>query len=237
MIGLLLLCHSCFLFFFFVLQILCIHGYRQTGQTFREKTGSLRKILKKHAQFVYIDAPNIVKSGKEDGSQSGEERGWWFSDKEGGFLASQHTSVNPGYEESLDTIATALREQGPFDGILAFSQGAALLALICGLREQGDSRFIFNFAILVAGFRSLSSGHDSCFTQKVTCPTLHVFGNTDQVIPKESSEDMLQYFVDPTIINHNGGHYVPATSAEKKVYLSFLEAQKEKKREMGESTS
>lgn len=43
------------------LRILCLHGYRQNGTMFREKTGSLRKLLKKHvAEFVFIDAPHII---------------------------------------------------------------------------------------------------------------------------------------------------------------------------------
>nr|XP_054766854.1 esterase OVCA2-like [Lytechinus pictus] len=220
-----------------LLKILCIHGYRQTGKTFREKTGSLRKALKKHAEFVYIDAPNLIKSTSDEGAATNEERGWWFSDNEGGFRAAQKTDVNPGYNESVETIAQALKEQGPFDGVLAFSQGAAMLTLICGLKQQGDTRFPFNFAILVAGFRSLSSGHDHCFKEKITCPTLHVFGDTDQVIPKESSEAMLQYFTDPVTLQHTGGHYVPATSAEKKVYIPFLQEQDRKKKEQSDPTS
>jgi len=44
-----------------LLRILCLHGYRQNGNIFREKTGSLRKLLKKHvAEFVYIDAPHLI---------------------------------------------------------------------------------------------------------------------------------------------------------------------------------
>jgi len=44
-----------------LLRILCLHGYRQNGNMFREKTGSLRKLLKKHvAEFVYIDAPHLI---------------------------------------------------------------------------------------------------------------------------------------------------------------------------------
>lgn len=42
-------------------RILCLHGYRQNGTLFREKTGSLRKLLKKHvSEFVYIDAPHLI---------------------------------------------------------------------------------------------------------------------------------------------------------------------------------
>ncbi len=42
------------------LRILCIHGYRQNGSSFREKTGALRKILKKQVELVYISAPQQV---------------------------------------------------------------------------------------------------------------------------------------------------------------------------------
>lgn len=42
------------------LRIICIHGYRQNGISFREKTGALRKILKKQVELVYISAPHQV---------------------------------------------------------------------------------------------------------------------------------------------------------------------------------
>ncbi|KAF5892341.1 esterase OVCA2, partial [Clarias magur] len=42
------------------LRVLCIHGYRQCSTSFREKTGALRKHLKKKCEFVYIDAPHKV---------------------------------------------------------------------------------------------------------------------------------------------------------------------------------
>jgi hypothetical protein len=52
------------------LRILCLHGYRQNGNIFREKTGSLRKLLKKHvADFVYIDAPHLIPVQENDNQQ------------------------------------------------------------------------------------------------------------------------------------------------------------------------
>ena len=47
-----------------------------------------------------------------------------------------------------------------------------------------DSKLKFNFAILCAGFKSKSSEHSKYYTNNITCPTLHVYGDTDQVIPK-----------------------------------------------------
>lgn len=41
-------------------RILCLHGYRQNSQIFHAKLGALRKMLKNHAQLVFIDAPHRV---------------------------------------------------------------------------------------------------------------------------------------------------------------------------------
>ena len=52
------------------------------------------------------------------------------------------------------------------------------------LISLAECPFQFRFAILVAGFKSNSSQHDDIYTKQITIPTLHVFGDTDQVISK-----------------------------------------------------
>lgn len=42
------------------LHVLAIHGYRQNGEVFRQKTGSFRKLLHKWVKFTYITAPHKV---------------------------------------------------------------------------------------------------------------------------------------------------------------------------------
>ncbi|XP_071803823.1 esterase OVCA2-like [Asterias amurensis] len=203
------------------LKILCIHGYRQNAKIFRERTGALRKIIKKYTELEFISAPNKVQPS--EGEEDLDQRGWWFSTNESTFKASQTSDVNPGLEESLTVVAQTIKELGPFDGILAFSQGAAFAAILCALQSRGDTRFPVNFVILVAGFRSLSSCHASYYVNPISIPTLHVFGDTDGVIPKESSESLLELFTNSQVLNHPGGHFVPASSPQKKIYLEFLE--------------
>lgn len=50
------------------LRVLCIHGYRQNGSSFREKTGALRKLLKKQVELVYLSAPHSVQQGESSTS-------------------------------------------------------------------------------------------------------------------------------------------------------------------------
>ncbi|XP_069767900.1 esterase OVCA2 [Narcine bancroftii] len=215
-----------------LLRIVCVHGYRQNERSFRERTGSLRKLLRKRAELFYVSAPLRVPpqplAAAGDGAQAvdseGDSRGWWFSNpEEESFNALDHVESCRGLEESLETIAKAMIELGPFDGIMGFSQGAALVSMICALRQQGDPRFQFNFAILVAGFRSRCRLHGHFYEEPIALPSLHVFGETDRVIPGELSQQLSTSFVNPVVLTHPGGHFVPASAPQKQVYFEFLE--------------
>ncbi|KAK7493230.1 hypothetical protein BaRGS_00015567, partial [Batillaria attramentaria] len=187
----------------------------QNAQTFREKTGAFRKLIKKHAELVFITAPNRVPSTEPeestDGGSGDDQMGWWFSRQDDYFHAQDQTNCHKGYEESLQLIQNTISEQASLDRIV-------------------EKKKWFDFAILVAGFKSRSSGHDHLYSKRISIPTLHVFGDTDKVIPKEMSQDLLQYFQDCVTLEHPGGHFIPAGSAQKKVYLEFLDKMKEKKK-------
>ncbi|OWF53579.1 esterase OVCA2-like [Mizuhopecten yessoensis] len=222
------------------LKILCLHGYRQNGQTFRERTGAFRKIIKSRAELVFMTAPNRVPPlpGQEVDTPTDtpdkqvDQMGWWFSQEDDFYMAQDYTDCCKGYKESLDTVTQVFQEQGPFDGVLAFSQGAAFLSLICALRERSptDTPYQFDFAILVAGFKSRQSMHQDLYTSKVSLPSLHVFGDTDKVIQKEMSEELLPCYTDTVILQHPGGHFIPASGPQKKVYTQFLDVMLEKRK-------
>ncbi|XP_022594658.1 esterase OVCA2 [Seriola dumerili] len=217
------------------LRVLCIHGYRQNGSSFREKTGALRKLLKKQVELVYMSAPHSVQQAsseapeKENGSGPGpggdeDPRGWWFSDVQArSFSAQQQCEESLGIEESVSFVREALKAQGPFDGILGFSQGAAFVAMLCSLQEQKlEPEFNFRFAILVAGFPSACKEHQKFYNTSLQIPSLHVFGLEDRVIPDNMSRELLPSFQDPQVLTHPGGHFVPAASAHRQTYQDFL---------------
>lgn len=218
------------------LRILCIHGYRQNGSSFREKTGALRKLLKKHVELVYVNAPHCVQQvssnevqEKENGSGPGpggdeDPKGWWFSDIQArSFSAQQQCEESLGLDESVAVVREAVKVQGPFDGILGFSQGAALVAMLCSLQEQNlEPDFCFRFAILVAGFCSACKEHYKFYSTPLQIPSLHVFGLEDRVIPDNMSRELLPSFLDTQVLIHPGGHFVPAASAHRQIYQDFL---------------
>eukprot|EP00794_Sanderia_malayensis_P003146 gene3146-3615_t len=207
-----------------LLKVLVVHGYRQSSTISYQKTGSFRKGLKKYAELVYITAPNeIPQVDESNGANAERQYGWWFSaSNPASFTSLQETEIDDGHSDSLTLIEETFREKGPFDGILGFSQGAAFVAHLCALRGEPGSPYDFKFAILCAGFKSKSTKHVKYYQNKITCPTLHIVGETDKVIAKERSIELSNLFENPEIYLHPGGHFLPATASERSAYQKFL---------------
>lgn len=113
------------------LNVLCIHGYRQNADQFKQKIGSFRKFLKPLANFEFINAPHVAKPLKLEDEVIEEQRGWWFNQADETFNIEQGPAIH-GFDESLKVLEDAWMK-GNYDGILAFSQGASFLSVICAM--------------------------------------------------------------------------------------------------------
>ncbi|XP_066142044.1 esterase AGAP003155 [Euwallacea fornicatus] len=217
------------------LNILCLHGYRQNAEVFKEKTGSFRKIVHKWAKFNYVTAPHKVVlvddiHALEDPnigqSKDEEQYGWFFNRDDRTYRGIRQGGPAIGFEESVQFIEQIFEKEGPFDGVLAFSQGACFLGLLCDLQQRGLTQHInFNFAIMAGGFKSQSFPHLKYYMDEIDLPSLHIFGETDKVIPTEMSEALSQCFENPKVVRHPGGHYLAASALQKHDYQSFFKLQ------------
>ncbi len=111
------------------LRILMLHGYRQNEMAFRERSGGMRKALKSHAEFIFCEAPHTIPATQIKENESADEKetnanqkGWWFSSGDWSYNAHEHTSVQSGFEETLDHLNKAFETSGPFDGILGMKK-------------------------------------------------------------------------------------------------------------------
>ncbi|XP_068945758.1 esterase OVCA2 [Petaurus breviceps papuanus] len=212
-----------------LLRILCLAGFRQSERGFREKTGSLRKALRGRAELLYLSGPHSISGpapAADPGSPEEEPRGWWFSEPEAAaFSALEEPAECRGLDEALGVVGQALAERGPVDGLLGFSQGAALAALVCALGQAGDPRFpLPRFVILISGFRPRGPRGAPPFPQApLSLPSLHVLGETDRVIPARESLQLADCFLGAVTLSHPGGHFVPAAAPQRQVYLKFLD--------------
>ncbi|VDP92901.1 unnamed protein product [Echinostoma caproni] len=107
-----------------------MHGYRQNAELFREKTGAFRKKLKKTCDFG--EFPHRINKCLN------RSNGWWFSRSDNYFRAQDQSDCDEGFSESLEALKQTIEQEGPFDGVLAFSQGAAFMLLVQLLLKSGQ---------------------------------------------------------------------------------------------------
>ncbi len=200
----------------------------------------MRKSLKNYAEFIFCESPHIIpKQTKKDNESDQneekklnelnlqEEKGWWFSFSDKSYDACQITDCDFGFTESLDYIDDLFKQQGPFDGIFAFSQGASFGSILCRLSFTNSEKYNFirfKFAILVAGFKSGQIQHDIYYDldNKINIPSLHLIGTSDKVISSEMSLKLTDYFSNAKVHMHDGGHFIPVNAESKSFYIDFL---------------
>ncbi|CAH0723985.1 unnamed protein product, partial [Brenthis ino] len=202
------------------LKILAFHGYRQNGALFRGKIGSFRKTVSKYAQLFFVSAPHKIFS--EEGGGDEDTRAWWFNAEDNSFSGKCLGGPAIGFEDTLRLIEQVVQEHGPFDGFMGFSQGACLVGLLAAMQQKGYLQYRFKFAIFASGFRSGSLVHKGFYDEDINLPSLHVYGESDSIIPKEMSESLINLFVNPVVAEHSGGHYVACSGSTKDAYLDFL---------------
>lgn len=223
------------------LRILCLHGFRQNASSFKGRTGALAKKLKSLAELVYVNAPHELpfiyqpRNSEKDCISSSpqlyppplkscsKKYAWLvapdFLKKEATdwektempFDPLQYQQQTEGFAESLAYLKSVISNEGPFDGILGFSQGAAMVALLCAQKGKIDQELGIRFVILCSGFAVDRAGYEK---GSITCPSLHIFGNeegADRQISSGSSRDLASYFDDGcrVDIEHDSGHIIP----------------------------
>jgi len=138
-------------------------------------------------------------------------------------------------ETGFECVSDMLRTQGPFDGVIGFSQGAAMAGLIAAALEtgrasswgasypasfrDGDGKPIhgpLKFAVLYSGFKALDESVAGAFEPPIQTPTVHFIGSLDTVVEEKRSLALLEACAvgNRRVVYHPGGHFVPASQRE-----------------------
>ncbi|XP_017796088.1 PREDICTED: esterase OVCA2, partial [Habropoda laboriosa] len=137
----------------------------------------------------FLRAPHKVPMKNNFGTDEIEEGyGWWFNTEDYIFKAISPSNLAVGFENSLALVEKKFQECGPFDGILGFSQGAAFVTLLCFMQQKNLLPIKFDFVIIISGFKSMCAPHATYYDGKISIPSLHIYGKTDQ---KEYYKDFI----------------------------------------------
>lgn len=241
-------------------KFLCLPGYLQNGRIFAEKSSGIRKMLTKQLSYEldYVKPPVVIDTKEDlpfilsDNNDEAESKWgeivskevnccWWHAGEK---------NMYDGLEDSFTFIKDYIEKNGPFDGIIGFSQGAAMAAAVANtITELVPSHGPFKVALLFSGFVFTQPiGNANALNhvatedleeykknviirpefQKIFTPTgatkiINVFGSADMTVPAIRSEYLASLY-DPLRVKnfkHDGGHFLP----NKKPFLTPIVAE------------
>lgn len=239
-------------------RILMLHGYTQSGPLFHAKTRALEKHLQKAfpgSMLVYptgplrlnpADVPGFESASSTDAKDNVEVYGWW----------RRSNSADPpeylGLEDGLAAVAQVLATEGPFDGAIGFSQGAALAAVLASLLEGPPRREAFNhfrsesplsipfpasfeslqhpplkFGVMYSGFVAPGQRYKAFYDHpRIQTPTAHFLGSLDSVVDEGRSRALIDACggeEKARVIWHPGGHFVPSGKQHLDTLVDFIQ--------------
>lgn len=240
------------------LRILMLHGYTQSGPLFNAKTKALEKSLNKAFPGVVMsyptgpmklkasDIPGFDLSRVENEGDEVESYGWW---------RRSNTAEPPEYvglDEGFNVVAEVLKTQGPFDGVMGFSQGAAMASMVVSLLEGESRKAVFEaaqaksklaipfpqsfanldhppmkFCVLYAGFISPGARYAAFYEPTLSTPTCHFIGSLDTVVEEARTNRLIEATggaQKTSVVVHPGGHFVPSNRQYLDVVVAFIKA-------------
>lgn len=214
-------------------KILMLHGFVQSGKIFSSKTGGLRKTLNKMGyDLLYPTSPmgitkeelmalhNIEPGEGSDKKMASEFNtttddqdayyGWWKRN------SSSYQDFDVG-QNVWDYLHDYVIENGPFEGIMGFSQGGAFAGYLSTnfhkvLNLTYEQQPPLKFFVTFSGFRLEAPQFQSNYDKyPLSTPSLHVQGEQDTVVSENRILSLYNSCQEDkrTLLRHPGGHYVP----------------------------
>lgn len=235
------------------LRILCLHGFRTNHRVMQDQTRDLRALLGQDAEFVYLNGPMEA----EGDSDSTIERvyaehkpfcEWWRQRTPGGSGIKdaaeaakaiqlsetgeeQHSATEYiGLEQSIAHVDELIRNQGPFDILLGFSQGSVMITLLTMwyLKQQKPRPWKLN--LLFNGYRAYGTNAQYLFVgsdgnkMKVPAPSVHVLGQKDPLCTEGERLSTMYTPKSNLVLHHDGTHRFPTRKRNPEVYMAILRA-------------
>jgi predicted esterase len=244
------------------LRVLMLHGFAQSACVFKSKTEGLRKQLESQIppapapgsivqcpggiEFYFTtapielsltDIPEAVFSPEERARSPLDAYGWWQRRE-----ADDGQPFYEGLDRALQSIALELEQNGPFEGIIGFSQGGTAAAMVASSLESGRQNHFstaqlagampfphrsthppLRFVIACSGSKvDEDPSYAAFYEPKIATPVYHLLGSMDKVNNETRSLALVEACLvgrgNPDgasrVSYHPGGHILPVDPAQ-----------------------
>ena len=207
-------------------RILCLHGGGSNAAVMRLQTAKLRAALPEVA-FDFLEATRVMPAAEVDPrlrSRFGDAGFYnWYGVEYNSptsptkdLAAYVDTLLDPsvafsypGADLAMQRLEHAIRDDGPYDGLLGFSQGAVVITLLTAarLREGRGGPPDWRFNVCVCGMPSRASELAHLFEAPLPFPCALAFGTEDPFYPWATR--LRDVFEAPAVIEFEEGHRFP----------------------------
>ncbi|KAJ8765717.1 hypothetical protein K2173_014839 [Erythroxylum novogranatense] len=154
-------------------RILCLHGFRDSGAIFLKEIGRFPESLLQRLDLVFADAPFPAEEKSDAGGVCDPPHYEWFQ-------SNEDYREHRNFEECIAFIEDYMIKNGPFDGVLGISQGAALAACLPGIQRRGVrlTRIpAIKFVIIISGAKlGTPPLAATAFSTPMELPSIHSIG-------------------------------------------------------------
>ncbi|KAF1988943.1 hypothetical protein K402DRAFT_327594 [Aulographum hederae CBS 113979] len=213
-------------------KILCLHGAGTSAAIMKSQFSSIASELERSlsATLFYVDASlNSPPHKAVDGIYDGPFKTWFTWSGEDPPLDEDIGSIL----DSFDQIYDIIEENGPFDGVIGFSQGATIAAamLLHHHRQHPlDPPYaLFKYSVLVSAAAIVDVDpipilRDGKRRRLIQIPTLHVLGEEDDLFGEGIAMSKICAPQIASVLVHKQGHVIPRDPPTVKAVVKAVEA-------------
>jgi hypothetical protein len=229
------------------LRVLCLHGHRTNDKVMMNQTKGMRAAFGDDAEFIFLNAPSEAR-GETDPvilhhhGQDAPFYEWWAVrpvEPEDNYPTedAEWPLIHEYFDESIEYMNHKLKELGPIDVVLGFSQGAVLLTILSMLYLQHYNQRPWKLCMCVGGVhvRAINQQHlfrtPSGSDLLVPFPSIHIIGENDPMHDESISlSEMYDNY--PTaypqsplrklVLYHTGNHKFPSATKHAKLYEDLV---------------
>ena len=189
-------------------RVLCLHGFRASADMLELALVPLTRSLAAAYEFVFVNAPTRATGRAEPGVPDGVPGYEWWGQPGGAYDEAWQEQYDEGFERSRARLAalTAAEDGVGFDGVIGFSQGAAMAMLVPGARWVA----LFSAIVPPRGSAPHADARPSFHCYDLHDPHVHLSARAQKC------------FVQPTVVPHGEGHAVPRAPEVVNRFAEFL---------------
>jgi len=153
-------------------------------------------------EIVSLDAPFEVEASIHLGSNGSVQRKARVSDSCTSRVWWREQDEEETIAKSMGLVERFVNDNGPFDGLLGFSQGGALANIVTSHHCS-----MFKLLVIISGYNKRNDKH--CPTCNPHVRYVHIYGKNDKMVRPEQSLKMADE-LPGKVFHHDQGHVVPS---------------------------